>query len=147
MKARGSGSIINLSSTTGIMGFPLRSPYAVAKWGVVGLTKSLAMEVSSHGIRVNAIRLGPVLGDRMERVLAQETGERCKPAEEIKANTLARPPLGNGSTRRKSPTWRSFLHPRNPVTSATSSSASTAIQKRLGCNGLRRVPSRTQWTR
>jgi NAD(P)-dependent dehydrogenase (short-subunit alcohol dehydrogenase family) len=94
MKARGSGSIINLSSTTGIMGFPLRSPYAVAKCGVVVLTKSLAMEVSSHGIRVNAICLRPVLGDRMERVLAQETGERGKPAEEIKAEYTRQTSLG-----------------------------------------------------
>ena len=94
MKARGSGSIINLSSTAKIMGFPLRSPYAVAKCGVVVLTKSLAMEVSSHGIRVNAICLRPVLGDRMERVLAQETAARCKPAEEIKAEFTRQASLG-----------------------------------------------------
>jgi NAD(P)-dependent dehydrogenase (short-subunit alcohol dehydrogenase family) len=84
MKARGSGSIINLSSTAGIMGYPLRSPYAAAKWGVVGLTKSLAMEVGPSGIRVNAICPGPILGARMERVLAQESAARGRPAEEIK---------------------------------------------------------------
>jgi NAD(P)-dependent dehydrogenase (short-subunit alcohol dehydrogenase family) len=94
MKARGSGAIINLSSTAGIMGFPLRSPYAAAKWGVVGLTKSLAMEVGSHGIRVNAICPGPVLGDRMERILAQETAARGKPAEEIKAEYTRQTSLG-----------------------------------------------------
>ena len=84
MKARGSGAIINLSSTAGIMGYPLRSPYAAAKWGVVGLTKSLAMEVGPAGIRVNAICPGPILGARMERVLAQESVARGRPTEEIK---------------------------------------------------------------
>jgi NAD(P)-dependent dehydrogenase (short-subunit alcohol dehydrogenase family) len=84
MKARGSGAIINLSSTAGIMGYPLRTPYAAAKWGVVGLTKSLAMEVGPSGIRVNAICPGPILGDRMERVLAQESAARGRPADEIK---------------------------------------------------------------
>ena len=84
MKARGGGAIINLSSTAGIMGYPLRSPYAAAKWGVVGLTKSLAMEVGPAGIRVNAICPGPILGARMERVLSQESTARGRPAEEIR---------------------------------------------------------------
>jgi NAD(P)-dependent dehydrogenase (short-subunit alcohol dehydrogenase family) len=85
MKARGSGSIINLASTAGIMGYPLRSPYAAAKWGVVGLTKSLAMEVGPYGIRVNAICPGAVRGERMERILAQETAARGLPSEQIEA--------------------------------------------------------------
>ena len=42
------GSIINLSSTAGIFGFPLRSPYAATKWAIIGLTKSLAMESVSY---------------------------------------------------------------------------------------------------
>jgi NAD(P)-dependent dehydrogenase (short-subunit alcohol dehydrogenase family) len=85
MKARGSGSIINLASTAGIMGYPLRSPYAAAKWGVVGLTKSLAMEVGPYGIRVNAICPGAVRGERMERILAQETAARGLPSARIEA--------------------------------------------------------------
>ncbi|MDP6692168.1 MAG: SDR family NAD(P)-dependent oxidoreductase, partial [Alphaproteobacteria bacterium] len=44
MKAQGLGCIINMASNAGIMGFPMRTPYAAAKWAVVGLTKSLAME-------------------------------------------------------------------------------------------------------
>jgi NAD(P)-dependent dehydrogenase (short-subunit alcohol dehydrogenase family) len=84
MKQRGRGVIINIASTAGIMGYPLRTPYAAAKWGVVGLTKSLAMEAGPEGIRVNAICPGPILGGRMERVLAQESQARGRPAAEIK---------------------------------------------------------------
>ena len=43
------GSIVNISSTAGIFGYPLRSPYAAAKWGVIGLTKTWAMELGPDG--------------------------------------------------------------------------------------------------
>jgi NAD(P)-dependent dehydrogenase (short-subunit alcohol dehydrogenase family) len=66
--ARG-GSIINLSSAAGRLGFPFRTPYAAAKWGVVGFTKSLSMEVGTDNIRVNAIQPGVVEGDRINRVI------------------------------------------------------------------------------
>ncbi len=67
-KKRG-GSIINLSSTAGLYGFPLRSPYAASKWAVIGITKTLAMELGKFNIRVNAICPGSVSGDRMKRVV------------------------------------------------------------------------------
>src|SRR6266481_5180282 len=60
IKAAGGGSIINLSSAAGRLGFPFRTPYAAAKWGVVGFTKSLSMEVGPDNIRVNAIQPGVV---------------------------------------------------------------------------------------
>lgn len=63
-------SIINLSSTAGRLGFPLRTPYAASKWAVVGLTKSLAIELGPMNIRVNAIQPGAVEGDRIRRVFA-----------------------------------------------------------------------------
>ena len=50
LRASGGGSIINLSSAAGRFGFPMRSPYAAAKWGVVGLTKTLAIELGPDGI-------------------------------------------------------------------------------------------------
>ena len=63
------GSIINLSSTAGLFGFPLRSPYAVSKWAIIGLTKSLAIELGKYNIRVNAVCPGSVSGNRMRRVV------------------------------------------------------------------------------
>src|SRR5271169_5912204 len=70
LKQAGGGSIINLSSVAGRLGYPLRTPYAAAKWAVVGFTKSLAMELGPTNIRVNAIQPGLVEGDRIERVIA-----------------------------------------------------------------------------
>lgn len=70
IKAAGGGSIINLSSTAGRLGFPLRSPYAAAKWGVVGFTKSLAIEAGPEKVRVNCLQPGIVEGERIERVIA-----------------------------------------------------------------------------
>jgi len=69
LKTAGGGSIINLSSAAGRLGFPFRTPYAAAKWGVVGLTKSLSMELGTDNIRVNAIQPGVVEGDRINRVI------------------------------------------------------------------------------
>ena len=63
------GSIINMASGAGIMGFPLRSPYAASKWAVVGITKTLAMELGKFKVRVNAICPGTIKGDRMVRVI------------------------------------------------------------------------------
>ena len=63
------GSIINLSSTAGIFGFPRRSPYAASKWAIIGLTKTVAMELGKYKIRVNAICPGAVLGSRMDKVV------------------------------------------------------------------------------
>ncbi len=62
-------SIMNLSSQAGKHGFALRSPYAASKWGVIGFTKSLSIELGEHGIRVNALLPGIVAGDRQRRVL------------------------------------------------------------------------------
>ncbi len=69
LRAAGGGRIINLSSAAGKFGFPLRSPYAAAKWGVVGFTRTLAMELGGDGIRVNAILPGLVDGPRIRSVL------------------------------------------------------------------------------
>ena len=69
LKKNKGGSIINISSGAGIMGFPLRSPYTASKWAVIGMTKTLAMELGKFKIRVNAICPGTIKGDRMVRVI------------------------------------------------------------------------------
>ena len=79
LRRSGGGSILNTSSTAGITGYPMRSPYATSKWAVVGLGATLAMELGELGIRVNTICPGSVGGDRMDRVIAAEataTGTR-----------------------------------------------------------------------
>ncbi|MBT4888785.1 MAG: SDR family oxidoreductase [Rhodospirillales bacterium] len=78
LKEAGGGSIINMSSTAGLFGFPNRSPYAAAKWAIIGFTKTLAMELGTDNIRANCICPGSVSGDRMDRVVAAHaiaTGE------------------------------------------------------------------------
>ena len=72
LKQAGGGSIINLSSAAGRLGFPYRTPYAAAKWGVVGFSKSLSMEVGEDKIRVNAIQPGVVAGERIDKVIADK---------------------------------------------------------------------------
>jgi NAD(P)-dependent dehydrogenase (short-subunit alcohol dehydrogenase family) len=69
IKAAGGGSIINLSSVGGRLGYPMRTPYAAAKWAVVGFTKSLAIEAGPDHVRVNCIQPGVVEGPRVDRVV------------------------------------------------------------------------------
>ena len=70
LKKSKKASIINLSSTAGLYGFAQRSPYTSSKWAIIGLTKTLAMELGKFKIRVNAICPGSVNGDRMDRVVS-----------------------------------------------------------------------------
>jgi len=83
LKKTRSATIINISSGAGIMGFPLRSPYAASKWAVVGMTKTLAMELGKYKIRVNAICPGTIKGDRMKRVIKDKAKFRKMSAKKI----------------------------------------------------------------
>ncbi len=84
LKKSRNGSVVNLSSAAGRLGFTMRSPYAAAKWGVIGFTKSLSRELGEFGIRVNAVLPGIVAGERQVRVLqarAQQLGLSFEDAE------------------------------------------------------------------
>ena len=84
LKQSKNASIMNLSSQAGKHGFPLRSPYAAAKWGVVGFTKSISQELGEFGIRCNCIQPGLVAGDRIRRVIeakAQQNGRSFQQQE------------------------------------------------------------------
>ena len=69
LRQAGGGAIINLSSAAGKFGFPMRSPYSAAKWGIVGFTRTIAIELGSDRIRCNAIQPGAVEGARIDRVI------------------------------------------------------------------------------
>ena len=75
LKQAGGGSIINISSTSGRTGLPLRVAYAVSKHAVMGLTETLARELGPDGIRVNAILPGWINNDRNRRVVQMKAAE------------------------------------------------------------------------
>ena len=77
LRARAPGaSVVNMSSNAGLMGCPLRGPYVASKWALIGLTKTLAMELGPAGIRVNALCPGSVEGPRIDRVIAADAATR-----------------------------------------------------------------------
>ncbi|WP_137045062.1 SDR family oxidoreductase [Pseudolabrys sp. FHR47] len=85
LKESEAGVIINMSSIAGRFGFANRSPYAATKWGVIGFTKTLAVELGAWGIRANAIAPGQVEGDRIQRVFqgrAQLSGKSLKEVQD-----------------------------------------------------------------
>jgi NAD(P)-dependent dehydrogenase (short-subunit alcohol dehydrogenase family) len=70
LKQSDNASIICLSSVAGRLGYAYRTPYAVTKWAIIGLIKSLAIELGPQGIRVNALLPGIVEGPRIEQVIS-----------------------------------------------------------------------------
>lgn len=78
------GSIVNMASNAALFGFPLRSPYTAAKWALIGLTKTWAMELGPHGVNVNALCPGSVNGPRIDAVIDSDAQERGVSPEQIR---------------------------------------------------------------
>jgi NAD(P)-dependent dehydrogenase (short-subunit alcohol dehydrogenase family) len=94
LKRQGSGAVIITSSTAGQYGYPNRAPYAAAKWGVIGLAKTLAMELGPHGVRCNTICPGAVEGPRMEGVLAREANAKGMTRDQVYSGYAAGTSMG-----------------------------------------------------
>lgn len=84
LKKQPGASIINIASTAALHGYPLRSAYAASKWAQIGLTKTWAMELGPHGIRVNAVSPGSVEGARIDAVIERDAKVRGLTAEEVR---------------------------------------------------------------
>ena len=76
-------SIVNIASNAALFGFPLRSPYTACKWAMIGLTKTLAMELGPDGIRVNALCPGSVEGPRIRGVIERDATARGLTNEQV----------------------------------------------------------------
>ena len=90
LKASANPSMVNLSSAAGRFGFPLRSPYAATKWGVIGFTRTLSIALGGSGVRVNAICPGVVAGDRIDRVMGEKAQVRNVPVDVVRDELLGR---------------------------------------------------------
>ena len=103
MDKQRAGNIINISSGAGRRGYPLRSPYAAAKWAMIGLTQTMAGEWGQRGIRCNCICPGAIEGDRIERVMRARAEALEQPYEQIRAGFLSQrrdAPDGDGGRSR-----------------------------------------------
>jgi NAD(P)-dependent dehydrogenase (short-subunit alcohol dehydrogenase family) len=94
MAARRQGKIINIASVAGHKGYAMRAPYAVSKWGMIGLSQTLAVEWGSYNIQVNTISPGPVRGERIEQVIERRAEQMNLPIEEIRRQYTAPLALG-----------------------------------------------------
>lgn len=94
MRREGSGNVVNLASVAGRLSYPNRTPYAAAKWGVIGFTKSLAMEVGRDGIRVNAILPGHVNTTRFSGLVERRAAALGMSPEDMERSVLDPVALG-----------------------------------------------------
>lgn len=93
IKAAGGGSIVNMSSAAGRHGYAFRTPYAAAKFGVIGFTQSLAKELGPANIRVNAILPGIVEGPRIEGVIGARAEQLGISYQEMEKEYLSKTSL------------------------------------------------------
>ena len=103
------GRIINIASMAGKIAYPLRSPYAVSKWGLIGLTLTLAGELGPYNITANALCPGPVEGARMRKVIRRRARESNRSVEEVTDEYVSRTSLGRMVTEEEVAATVAFL--------------------------------------
>jgi 3-oxoacyl-[acyl-carrier protein] reductase len=84
MMRRKQGKIVNIGGTFGLRGQALRSAYSASKWGLRGLTKSVAIEVGQYNINVNTVAPGMVDGPRFERVCRERAQRQGKTPADVR---------------------------------------------------------------
>jgi NAD(P)-dependent dehydrogenase (short-subunit alcohol dehydrogenase family) len=89
LKQSPSGVILMMSSAAGRFGYPNRSAYSASKWALVGLAKTLSIELGDWGIRVNAVLPGAVDGPRLEQVLEGRARIAGRPLADIAREALS----------------------------------------------------------
>ena len=94
LKQSSNASIIGISSVAGRLGYAYRTPYAATKWAIIGLTKSLAIELGPDGIRVNALLPGIVEGRRIEQVISARAETAGVTYEEMEQQYIDKVSLG-----------------------------------------------------
>ncbi len=98
MDAQRSGLVLNISSGAGRRGFPMRSPYAAAKWAMIGLTQTVAGEWGARGIRCNCICPGAIEGERIERVMRARADALKVPYEQVRAQFVSQSAMNRMAT-------------------------------------------------
>jgi NAD(P)-dependent dehydrogenase (short-subunit alcohol dehydrogenase family) len=83
MKEQRGGAVVNIGSIVGKRPLAFRSPYAAAKMGLIGLTRTLSEELGPHGIRINTICPGTVEGERLDEVMAAQAEKRGVSADQV----------------------------------------------------------------
>lgn len=89
LKKSPAGVIINMSSVAGRFGYANRSAYSATKWGLIGFTKTLSIELGEYGIRANAILPGAVEGPRIQKVFEGRAQLSGQTAEEVRQDSMA----------------------------------------------------------
>lgn len=143
IKAAGGGAIVNMSSAAGRFGYAFRTPYAAAKWGVIGFTQSLAKELGPSNIRVNAILPGIIKGPRMEGVIRDRAAQVGVAYDAMERQYLDRISMRRMTDPRTLPSWWCSWSRRRGATFRVSRSGSTAMSSR--CDGPTNPTARGPW--
>ncbi len=93
MIAARAGAIVNIGSVTGKRPLALRTPYATSKMALVGLTRTVALELAPHGVRCNTISPGPIAGERVEEVVVATAKARNLPLEQVRKSYQSWSPM------------------------------------------------------